>query len=296
MKRIAIAAVAVTMLATGCKKGPEYDAEGFFEATEVIVAAEGTGKLLQFDVKEGDSLKANQQVGLIDTLQLSLKQKQLSHQKEAVASESPDVQAQVAAIRARLNQAKTEQHRVSNLLKDGAATRKMMDDANSAVAAIQGELNAMLSTLNKTKSAIGSDATAVGYGKAQVEDLIDKCRVTSPIDGTVLAKYAEEGEMAAAGHPLFKVANLDDMWLRAYVTSDQLADIKLGQKAKVYADYGGGEVKEYPGEVTWIADKSEFTPKSVQTKDSRANLVYAVKVAVKNDGRLKIGFYGGVDF
>lgn len=296
MKRIIFAAATVLLLSTGCKQQSDYDAEGFFEGTEVIVSAEGTGKLLSFDVREGDTLRSGQLVGVIDTVQLSLKQQQLSEQQQAVQTSSPDIQTQVSALRARLQQAKTEQHRVKNLLSDGAATRKMMDDANSAVAAIQGELDAALSTLGKSQQAVSSNASAVGYGTAQVEDMINKCHVTSPIDGTVLAKYAEAGEMAVAGHPLFKVSDLGDMWLRAYVTSDQLADIKLGQKAKVYADYGGGNVREYPGVVTWIASNSEFTPKSVQTKDSRANLVYAVKVAVKNDGNLKIGFYGGVDF
>ena len=284
------------LLLSGCKKGPEYDAEGFFEGTEVIVSAEGTGKLLDFNVKEGDTLTAGQQVGVIDTVQLSLKERQLAQQKAAVSSESPNIQAQISAIQARLNQARTEQRRVSNLLKDGAATQQQMDNANSAVKAIQGELDAAMSTLQKTKSSISQNAKAVGFGSAQVADMIDKCHVTSPISGTVLAKYAEAGEMAVAGHPLFKVCDLDSMWLRAYVTSAQLADIKLGQKADVYADYGGGKVVKYPGKVTWIASDSEFTPKSVQTQDSRSNLVYAVKVAVKNDGRLKIGFYGGVDF
>ena len=296
--RLAVTAMAAAALAlTGCHKGPDYDAEGFFEGTEVIVSAEGTGKLLDFTVNEGDSLHAGQLVGIIDTTQLALKQSQLEHQQEAVSSESPDIAKQVSAIRARLSLALTEQRRVSNLLRDGAATQQQMDNANAAVKAIEGELQAALSTLRNTRSSISSNASAVGYGQAQVADLIDKCHVTSPINGTVLAKYAEAGEMAVAGHPLFKVCDLDSMWLRAYVTSDQLADIKLGQKATVYADYGGGETREYPGRVTWIASDSEFTPKSVQTKDSRANLVYAVKVAVKNDdGRLKIGFYGGVDF
>ena len=296
MKRIYIAALGALILAAGCKKGPKYDAEGFFEGTEVVVSAEGTGRLLEFNVHEGDTLRQGQEVGLIDTTQLMLKEKQLSEQHDAVTAESPDVQKQVSALQAKIALAKTEQRRVQNLIADGAATRQQLDKANAEVKALEGELSAVTSTLDKTRSSISENAQAVGYGRAQVKDLINKCHVVSPIAGTVLAKYAEQGEIAAAGHPLFKVSDLYNMWLRAYVTSDQLAGIKLGQKATVYADYGGGNIQKYPGEVVWIASDSEFTPKSVQTSDSRANLVYAVKVRVKNDGKLKIGFYGGVDF
>ena len=296
MKTTIFALTAVTVVMTGCKKEQPYDAEGFFEGTEVIVSAEGTGKLIEFNVAEGDTLRAGQQVGIIDTVQLSLKQQQLDQQKAAVTETAPDVAKQVSAIRAKLDLARKDRQRVANLLRDGAATQQQMDDANAAVSALEGELSAAMSTLENTRSAIADNASATGYGSAQVADMIDKCHVTSPINGTVLAKYADQGEMAVAGHPLFKVSDLSDMWLRAYVTSDQLANISVGQKATVYADYGGGEVKEYPGTVTWIASQSEFTPKSVQTKDSRANLVYAVKIAVKNDGKLKIGFYGKVKF
>ena len=255
MTKIGMYGVALIMLAA-CGKGiPGYDATGTFEATEVIVSAEAAGKLLRLEVEEGTRLKAGEEIGLVDTVQLYLKKLQLEASMKSVESQRPDLAKQIAATKQQIATAEREKKRVENLIEQG---------------------------------------NSVAIQVAQMEDQLAKCHVQSPIEGTVLAKYAEAGELAAIGKPLFKVAEVDRMYLRAYITSEQLSQVKLGDEVTVYADYGNSEQKAYPGVVTWISDRSEFTPKTILTKNERANLVYAVKIAVKNDGALKIGMYGGV--
>lgn len=285
------------LLLTACSSGtPKYDATGTFEATDVIVSAEASGKLLSFDIEEGAALKAGQQVGIIDTIQLYLKKLQLEASVKSVEGQRPDIIKQVAATKEQIVQAKRERDRIANLLRVGAANQKQLDDAESLLEVLQKQLVAQNSTLKNSDQSLTWQSSSVGIQVAQIEDQLSKCHITSPLTGTVLAKYAEAGELAAPGTPLFKVADMDQIYLRAYITSEQLADVKLGQKATVYADYGDDIRKEYPGVVTWISETSEFTPKTILTKNERANLVYAVKIAVKNDGMLKIGMYGGVDF
>ena len=270
-------------LLAACTGGaPKYDATGTFEATEVIVSAEASGKLLSFDIEEGTTLKDGQEVGIIDTVQLYLKKLQLEASVKSVEGQRPDILKQVAATQEQIVQARRERDRVSNLLRVGAANQKQLDAQNS--------------TLRNSDRSLTWQSSSVGIQVAQIEDQLRKCHITSPLTGTVLAQYAEAGELAAPGTPLFKVADMEQIYLRAYITSEQLAEIKLGQQVKVYADYGKDVRQEYPGVVTWISDTSEFTPKTILTKDERANLVYAVKIAVKNDGMLKIGMYGGCNF
>ena len=270
-------------LLAACTGGtPKYDATGTFEATEVIVSAEASGKLLSFDIEEGTTLIDGQEVGIIDTVQLYLKKLQLEASVKSVEGQRPDILKQVAATQEQIVQARRERDRVSNLLRVGAANQKQLDAQNS--------------TLRNSDRSLTWQSSSVGIQVAQIEDQLRKCHITSPLTGTVLAQYAEAGELAAPGTPLFKVADMEQIYLRAYITSEQLAEIKLGQQVKVYADYGKEVRKEYPGIVTWISDTSEFTPKTILTKDERANLVYAVKIAVKNDGMLKIGMYGGCNF
>lgn len=282
---------------TACGSGiPDYDATGTFETTEVLVSSEVSGKLLYLNVEEGTVLKAGQQVGVVDTVQLYLKKKQLEASAKSVEGQLPDILKQVAALKKEIATAEREKRRVENLLKAGAANQKQLDDAEAHLEVLQKQLIAQGSTLLNSRESLTWQSSSVGIQVAQVEDQLIKCHITSPIDGTVLAKYAEAGELAVAGKPLFKVADMYGMYIRAYVTSEQLSQVKLGQKVTVYADYGNEARKEYPGVVTWISDRSEFTPKTILTKDERANLVYAVKIAVKNDGYLKIGMYGGVRF
>ena len=274
---------------------PEYDATGTFEATEVIVSAEASGKILGLDVEEGTVLKAGQEAGIIDTVQLYLKKLQLEAGVKSVEGQRPDILKQVAATKEQIVQAQRERDRVANLLRVGAANQKQLDDAESLLKVLRKQLAAQNSTLQNSDQSLTWQSSSVGIQVAQVEDQLKKCHIVAPLTGTVLAKYAEAGELAAPGTPLFKMADMEQIYLRAYITSEQLSEVKLGQKVTVYADYGKDVRTAYPGVVTWISDSSEFTPKTILTKDERANLVYAVKVAVKNDGMLKIGMYGGVD-
>ena len=280
MTKIGMYGVALIMLAA-CGKGiPGYDATGTFEATEVIVSAEAAGKLLRLEVEEGTRLKAGEEIGLVDTVQLYLKKLQLEASMKSVESQRPDLAKQIAATKQQIATAEREKKRVENLLAAGAANQKQLDDWDAQVKLLERQLVAQESSLQNSTNSLIEQGNSVAIQVAQMEDQ--------------LAKYAEAGELAAIGKPLFKVAEVDRMYLRAYITSEQLSQVKLGDEVTVYADYGNSEQKAYPGVVTWISDRSEFTPKTILTKNERANLVYAVKIAVKNDGALKIGMYGGV--
>ena len=284
-------------LFSACGNGaPKYDATGTFETTEVLVSAEASGRLLYFDIEEGMLLKAGEEVGVVDTVQLYLKKLQLEASLKSVEEQRPDILKQVAATKEQVSAAQRERNRVANLLKVGAANQKQLDDAEDQLEVLRKQLVAQNSTLSNSHQSLTWQSSSVGIQVAQVEDQLKKCHITSPITGTVLAKYAEAGELTAMGTPLFKVADTEQMYLRAYITSEQLSQVKLGQKVTVFSDYGTDEHKQYPGVVTWISDTSEFTPKTILTKNERANLVYAVKIAVHNDGLLKIGMYGGVEF
>jgi len=283
------------LLLSACgNKQHDFDATGSFEATEVIVSSEAVGRILSFNIVEGKEVTAGETLGVIDSLQLYLSKLQLMKNISSVESNKPNVSTQVAAIREQLVKQKTERTRVENLLKSDAATQKQLDDINSAIIVLERQLEAQLSTLNNSVSSLNAQSSALEIQIAQIEDRLSKCIIQSPISGTILAKYTEAGELAVAGKPLFKVADMKRIFLRAYFTSGQLADIKLGQSVKVFADFGGDNRREYKGTITWISDKSEFTPKSIQTKKDRENLVYAVKITVENDGYLKIGMYGEV--
>jgi len=292
MKRIAY--IATLLLIASCGKESEFDAQGTFEATEIIVSAEATGRILCFDVEEGSTVESGNIVGAIDSIQLHLQRRQLIAQQSALLSSRPDVKKQVASIREEIAKQKSELARVENMLRDGAATQKQYDDIGAHIRILEGKLEAALSTLDKNTSSINGNSVAIEAQIAALDDRIAKCRINSPVSGTLLVKYTQAGELASPGKPLMKVANLDEIFLRAYFTSEQLADITLGDTVTVIADFGGDERYSYEGRITWIASESEFTPKSIQTRDSRANLVYAVKIAVKNDGRLKIGLAGEV--
>ena len=274
----------------------EYDATGTFEATEVTVAAEQNGALMTFNVNEGDEIALGKEVGLIDTTQIWLKIKQAGATKEVYQSQKPDMEAQIATMRQQLAKAKQDQQRYKELVADGAAPSKMLDDATNQVQVLQKQLDAQISSLSTSTNALNKQMVATDVQVSQLQDQLRKCHIAAPIKGTVLEKYVEKGEFVAVGKPLFKMADTEMMFLRAYVTSAQLKDIKVGKKAKVFADYGDGQKKEYEGTVSWISSRSEFTPKTILTDDERADLVYALKVAFKNDGYIKIGMYGEVKF
>ncbi|HIZ33194.1 MAG TPA: HlyD family efflux transporter periplasmic adaptor subunit [Candidatus Bacteroides merdigallinarum] len=293
MKQTALLSALVILLAA-CRHSEDYDATGIFEATTVTVSAETSGKLVSFAIDEGDSLLAGQQAALVDTTLLALQRKQLHSQQLSTEKSSPDIAAQAAALRSQIAHQQNECDRIARLLADGAATQKQSDDANALLRTLHGQLEGLLSTLDKNRSSLTESASALQYQQEQIEEQIRRSCITAPITGTVLQKYAEQGEYATPGRPLFRMANLDDIHLHCYFTASQLAHLRLGQEVTVIADFGGDEQYEYPGKIIWIAQESEFTPKSIQTQDSRANLVYAAKIAVKNDGRLKLGQYGEV--
>ena len=284
---------ALTILAA-CSNTPDYDATGIFEATTVTLSAETSGRILWMDIAEGDSVIAGENIAVVDTTILSLQQKQLASRQLATETTSPDIIAQASALRSQIAHWQGEVNRQQSLLADGATTQKNYDDAVAQLRTLRSQLDAQLSSLTKSRSSISENVAAMLYEQQQIEEQIAKSTVTSPITGTVLLKYAEPGEFATPGKPLVQVADLNKIYLRSYFTANQLADISIGQPVTVIADFGGDKQFEYPGTITWIAQESEFTPKSIQTRDSRANLVYAVKIAVKNDGRLKLGQYGEV--
>lgn len=291
------AALQLLLLASACtNKKNNFDASGTFEAEETIISSEATGVIMKLDIAEGQTIEAGQEIGYVDSTQLYLKKKQLEAQVTAVLGKKPNVSIQLAALNEQLTTALREQKRIANLVKADAATTKQLDDINASVEVIKRQIQAQKSSLDIASAGIGKDATPLAIQIEQIEDQLKRCRITNPIDGTVLTKYAQVGEMTAQGKPIYKMADLSTMILRAYITGNQLPLVKLNQKVKVNTDNGNGGMKESEGVITWISDKAEFTPKTIQTKMERANLVYAIKIKVKNDGYYKIGMYGEILF
>ena len=280
-----------------CGKGNKaYDASGVFESTEVTVSAEGNGRIMNLDIQEGDQLEVGAVVGCIDTVQLYLSKIQLEASRRAVGSGRLNISRQIAALESQIAKQRQELDRFTKLEQAGASNRKQVEDIQAQLDILERQLAAQKESLQNTNSNVSGQADALEAQVMQLEDKIRKCVITSPVSGTILAKYSEAGELAVQGRALFKVADLDNIRLRAYITADQLTGLKLGQSVKVFADQGTSGRKEYAGTLVWITDKAEFTPKTIQTRDERANLVYAVKIAVKNDGLIKLGMYGEVKF
>lgn len=287
----------LVLLAASCVEGNKaYDASGVFESTEVTVSAEGNGKILSLDLQEGDRLEAGQIVGCIDTVQLHLSEIQLEASRRAVGSGRLDISRQIAALESQIGKQRQELDRFTKLEKAGASNRKQVEDIQAQIETLERQLAAQKESLNSSNRNVSGQADALEAQIEQIRDRIRKCVITSPVAGTVLAKYSEAGEFAALGRALFKVADIDNIRLRAYITAEQLTALKLGQQVRVFADQGSSGRKEYAGTLIWISDKAEFTPKTIQTRDERANLVYAVKIAVENDGLIKLGMYGDIKF
>lgn len=292
-----LTALLVSLLLFSCGDGSEaYDATGSFEATEIIVSSQANGRILALDVEEGDQLRAGQAVGQIDSLQLYLQKMGLLSNAEGVRAQQPDIRKQTAAIREQISTQERERERVKSLLAANVANKKQLDDIESQIEVLRRQLSASTSTLEKNSRNISAQSSTLEIQVAQLNDQLEKTQIISPISGTVLNRYAEAGELATMGTPLFKIADTNTLFLRAYVTNDQLAQIKLNDPVAVRVDDGQGGMRSYDGKISWISDKSEFTPKTIQTKNERANLVYALKIAVPNDGFLKIGMYGEVKF
>ena len=298
-----------SLLITSCNRNEnEFDASGTFEADETIVSSEMPGKILSFDVEEGMQIAKDSIVGTVDPTNIDLQQQQVEASIKALSEKTADVnpqvqllQDQLAVQQSQLDNLLYERARIENLLKADAATKKQLDDVNAQIDVAKKSMNVTQQQINVQKSNVAtqnrsilSEAESLRKRVAQLQDQSQRANIVNPVNGTVITKYAEQGEVTSAGKALYKIADLSDLNLRAYVTGVQLPTIKLGQQVKVMIDQGEKKYKEYTGNIIWVSDKAEFTPKTIQTKEERANLVYAIKVKVKNDGFLKIGMYGEV--
>lgn len=290
-----LAGIAAILSACRDDKVP-FDASGSFEAEETIISSEATGTIKSFEIGEGQTLEAGQVVGYIDSLQLYLQKKQLEAQVTAVLGKKPDIPVQMAVLQEKLSTAEKERTRVAHLVAGDAATPKQLDDINAEIETLKKQIEAQRSTLSISSGGLLHEVAPLRVQIEQLNDQLSRCRIRNPVQGTVLTKYAETHEMTAAGKPLYKIADLSKMILRVYITGGQLPQIKLNQKVTVLTDDGNGGYRETAGTITWINDKAEFTPKTIQTRDERANRVYAVKVKVKNEGAFKIGMYGQIKF
>lgn len=294
MKKTITFFAAATVLCCACTDKDGYDACGNFEAEDIILSGQGTGQIIRFDVQEGMQIEQGDCLGLIDTMQLHFQKAQLEAQVKSLGISRQDITGQVASLKTQIENLKSEKARTDKLISMGAAPSKQADDIQAQIDILENQLSAQMTALSRGNSAIEYNAGALEAQIDMLEDKIRKCMIVSPMSGTVTAKYAGAGELASFGTPLMKIADLGTMYLRAYFTSDQLGLIKTGDEVNVTADYGADMQYRYKGKITWISPESEFTPKAIQTRNTRANLVYAVKIAVKNDGRLKIGMYGEV--
>ncbi|MGM9693391.1 MAG: HlyD family secretion protein [Alloprevotella sp.] len=272
------------------------DATGVFESTEVIVSAQETGRLLEWKVEEGRAIERDSYLGRIDSAQLVWKRQSLLAGLSANDSKLLDEKRQIASLEQQISNLEKEKARFVSLLQAKAGTEKQVDDLDYQIAVLRRQLAATKETVESGNKSVSAQSRNIQAQISQLEDCIAKCIVRSPASGTVMEKYVEEGEWVTPGKPLCKVSDLKTMKLRAYVTAEQVNGLKIGDKVKVYADEGEESRREYAGTVVWIASEAEFTPKTIQTREERANLVYAVKIEVKNDGKVKRGMYGEVVF
>lgn len=293
-KYIAFTAIIISLLNSCDSSDKEIYASGTFDATEVIVSSRLNGEILELNLTEGDSVEAGQQLGIIDSVQLELQMEQLLSNMKSIEARRPDMNLQLAPLAQQIKTAKKEEQRIESLYKVGAATEKDYDDMYARLISLEKEYSALESSLHKSNDGINEDLLSLEIQVRLIETQIGYSIITSPISGRVLAQYAEKGEYALPGKAIVKIADLEKMFLRAYVTSSQLTELQLGQTVTVVADFGEKQNRTYEGTLAWISDKAEFTPKTIQTREERSNLVYAVKVDVENDGFLKIGMYGGM--
>ena len=310
MKKIIFLSLPILFCISCNKKEKDFDATGIFEATEITVSAQASGEVQQLDITEGQSLDSGARVGQIDVYQLVQKQNELEAAKQqiyannaATESRQLDLNKQLATLQQQIVHAQRERQRFAELVRDGAVPRKQLDDLNDQISVLQRQMAATSDQLRSNNAAFAEQSKGlqaqikgVEAQQRQLERQIQNATIMVPKGGVVLEKFVEAGEFVGVGKPLFKLAQMNHVYLRAYVTSAQLKSVMLGQKVKIYADYGGGQQQEYGGKVTWISSRSEFTPKTIVTDDERADLVYAVKILIKNDGRVKIGMYGEVKF
>ncbi|MGZ4054890.1 MAG: HlyD family secretion protein [Bacteroidia bacterium] len=297
MRKISLVAITAAIVITSCKSNePDYDAAGAFESVETIVSTEASGTIKEFKIEEGQTLQPGQYVGYVDSTQLYLRKQQLLAQVASTTSQMPNIAVQTAALQSQLEDAEKNQARMNTLIKQDAATQQQVDNANTQVDMIKKQIEAQKSSLGITSATLGKDVAPIQRQIDQINDQLSKCRIINPVHGTVLTKYAQDHEVVMPGKALYKIAETDTLILRAYVTGSQLSLVKIGQAVKVRVDKGEKQYGEYSGIIYWVSNKSEFTPKTIPTKEERADLVYAIKVRVINDGLLKIGMYGEMKF
>ncbi len=296
MKNITLFLFALLLLNACTKDEKNYDASGILEADPTIISAQASGVLQSLNIEEGDTLNAGDLIGYIDTTQIYLKKLQVKANINTILSKLPDIGAQLAALHAQLSYAQQELARVKRLRASAAATEKQVDEAQAQVDVLKKKIRAQKVRLNTQSAGLSASTEELYVRLKQIEDKLNKHYIVNPLKGTVLMTYVEQYEMVGAGAPLYKIADMTHLILRAYITGNQFAQIKLGQKVKVQVDNGSGGLRNYTGKIVWISDEAEFTPKSIQTKEERENKVYAVKVRIENDGYLKIGMYGQLQF
>ena len=293
MNKLFLILIISSVILNSCNNNNDKaDAYGNFEAKEIIVSAETAGKILKFPIEEGQKLSENTLVCLIDTSDLFLKKKVIKAQKDALASKYSGIIAQINVSEEQKKVLEIEKNRITNLLKDSAATQQQADNINGKISVLSKQIK-QIKTQNKN---LFEQLKVFDIQKETIDNQIRKSKIINPVNGTVLTKYAEENELAMPGKPLYKIADLTEMKLRAYISEQQLSSIKTGQKVKVYIDEDNDDMKEYEGIISQISSEAEFTPKIIQTKEERVNLVYAIIIRVKNDGKIKIGMPGEVVF
>lgn len=293
MKRTFIYLIIIASLATSCGNSKEFDATGNFESTEIIVSSEAVGKLITLNVNEGDLVKQDSVIGYVDSTQLFFQKERIIKSIDAVGAKMSDIPLQTASIKQQIKNLEIERHRAENLVNKNVGNQKQLDEINYQIEVLNKQLAAGVNTMSKANISISKERESLISQIEVLNDQLSKTKIKSPISGTIITKYIQAGELLTIGKPIFKIADINEMILRVYLSSDVMTKVKIGQNVKVFVDFGD-ESKEYVGVISWISPKAEFTPKTIQTKDERENLVYAAKVIVKNDGFIKIGMFGEI--
>lgn len=295
MKKILLIStlVATLWVFAACEQ-PKADATGVFEARTVMVSSKVGGRILSFNVKEGDMVTDGQELVLIDTMQYSIQRKQLLASRQILNQTTVSSDVQTGALKVEMEQLEREKQRIENLIAVGAATRREKEQMEARINSLKRQIQAAEETIVNTNSATFGNKNVNAIQIESIDLMLERCRIKAPLTGTVICTYADKGEMTGAGHPLIKISDLEDVWLTAYFPSSKLVDIGLGQKVTVKTLYGSETEKEYEGTITWIASESQFSPKSVPNNDDRSNIVFAVRISIKNDGKVRPGLNGEV--
>lgn len=285
--------VATSLVLASCEQ-PMADATGVFEASTVMVSPEVDGRILSFNVKEGDMVTEGQELVLIDTMQYYIQKKQLLASRQVLNQATISSDVQTGALKVEIEQLEREKQRIDNLIAVGAATRREKEQIETQISSLKRQIQAAEETIINTNSTASGNKNVNAIQIESIDLMLERCRIKAPLTGTVISTFANQGEMTRAGHPLIKISDLENVWLTAYFHGSKMADIQLGQKVTVKTLYGSENEKTYEGTVTWIASESQFTPKSIPDNDDRSNIVFAVKIAIKNDGKVRPGLNGEV--